>query len=82
MRAPHVAFPPTPGIQDAVLVLGVDSGGLIMTRRNLTILLCGILSAICWALGYFRHSPLLDALGSVFVIVALLTRLAKKSPAG
>jgi hypothetical protein len=58
--------------------------GSLMTARRLpvdlspTILLFAALAVICWALGYFRDSPLLDALGSVFAIIALVTKLAKK----
>jgi hypothetical protein len=58
-----------------------------MTARRLavdlrpTILLFVGLAVICWALGYFRDSPLLDALGSVFAITALVAKLAKKARA-
>lgn len=52
-----------------------------MSRRNAAILLLVILVVICWALGYFKHSPLLDALGSVFAIVALVIRWTNKSAA-
>ena len=44
---------------------------------NPTSLLFMALAVICWALGYFRDSPLLDALGSVLAIIAIVTRVAK-----
>jgi hypothetical protein len=50
-----------------------------MSGRNTAILLLVVLALICWALGYFQHRPLLDALGSVFAIVALVMRWTKKS---
>jgi hypothetical protein len=52
-----------------------------MSARITAILLLVVLAVICWALGYFQHSALLDALGSVFAIAALVTRWTKKSVA-
>jgi hypothetical protein len=46
-----------------------------------TVLLLVALAVICWALGYFRDSPWLDALGSVFAIIALVKRWVKPDSA-
>jgi hypothetical protein len=52
-----------------------------MSRRKLaaTILLVA-LALVSWALGYFLNMPLLDALGSVFAIAAMILRW-KSDPA-
>jgi len=52
-----------------------------MSRRNLASLLFAVLAVTSWTLGYLRHSPLLDAVGSILIILALVTRIAKNSTA-
>ena len=52
-----------------------------MSGRNLAILLLATFTVAFWVLGYLRHSPLLDALGSVLCLIAIFMRWAKTDQA-